>query len=348
MSKGNFTFEGVSPYYAQSESAEAKVDPKNYDKVLVMFSGGKDSTALVLHLLECGVSKDKIELWHHDIDGRGGVFMDWESTPAYCRAFADAFGIPIYFSWKDGGFEREMNRKDALTAPIFFEEPTAISGINIIRKVGGINGKESTREKFPQVSPSLSVRWCSAYLKIDVGSAAIRNQDRFSGKRTLVLSGERGEESAARAKYPIFEPDRADCRAGRPKRHVDRWRPIRDWSEKSVWAIIWRHRVRVHPAYYLGWGRVSCKFCIFGNANQFASAFKISPEQGNKIAAYEANFGVTIKREIKLVDLVAKGTPYEMEAAMIDLATSETYNESIIMEHWYLPSGAFGESCGPI
>ena len=44
-----------------------------------------------------------------------------------------------------------------------------------------------------------SVRWCSAYLKIDVGAAALRGQARFEGKRTLFVTGERAEESAARA-----------------------------------------------------------------------------------------------------------------------------------------------------
>lgn len=343
--KGNFDFPQVSPYYSGVDNAptmQPEPDLNSYDKILVMFSGGKDSTALVLHLLELGVPVKKIELWHHDIDGRGRIFMDWESTPAYCRAFAAAFNIPIFFSWKQGGFEREMTRENALTAPTFFETPEGV------KSVGGVRGKISTRRKFPQVSPDLSVRWCSAYLKIDIGSAAIRNQDRFNNSRTLVLSGERGQESAARAKYAIFEPDRTDNRSGRNRRHVDHWRPIRDWSEKQVWEIIERFKVRVHPAYYLGWGRVSCKFCIFGNANQFASAFAISPEQGTVLSGYEQEFGLTIKRGISLVDLVEKGTPYNMDQDMIKLALSESYDQPIFMDEWLLPAGAYGESCGPI
>ena len=146
------------------------IDILSYDKYLVMYSGGKDSTALFLYLLSIGVPVEKIELWHHDIDGRGGLFMDWESTPAYCRAFAEAFNVPIFFSWKEGGFEREMNRTNSLTAPTFFECPTDQPGTKIVRSVGGIRGKFSTRRKYPQVSPDLSVRWCSAYLKIDVGN----------------------------------------------------------------------------------------------------------------------------------------------------------------------------------
>ena len=176
----------------------------SYDKYIVSFSGGKDSTACFLYLLDNGIPLDKIELWHQDIDGREDTFFDWEVTPDYCRRFAEAFGVQIYYQWKEGGFRRELMRENSLTAPNCFECPDGTVG-----KVGGKRGKLATRRKFPQCSPDLTVRWCSGYLKIDVCSAAIINQPRFRGIRTLVLSGERGEESAARAKYPVFEPDRA-------------------------------------------------------------------------------------------------------------------------------------------
>ncbi len=320
-------------------------DINSYDKYIVTFSGGKDSTATFLHLLDLGIPKEKIELWHHDIDGRGDTFMDWECTHSYCKAFAKAFGVPIYFSWKEGGFKREMLRSNSRTAPTSFEDEN-----HMVVTTGGVLGKESTRMRFPQVSANLSVRWCSSSLKIDVCSTAITNQMRFRGIRTLVISGERGEESAARANYNEFEPDRTDLRDGvKYQRHVDRWRPIKNWTEQQVWAIIERYNVRVHPAYYLGFGRVSCKFCIFGNANQFASAFAISPVQGEEIANYETSFGCTIKRKESLRSLIKKGTPYTglKDTGLVAVATSYDYALDIFIDKWILPLGAYGESCGP-
>lgn len=239
-------------------------------------------------------------------------------------------------------------RENSLTAPNCFELPD-----RSVNKVGGKRGKLATRHKFPQCSPDLSVRWCSSYLKIDVCSAAIINQLRFRNIRTLVLSGERGEESAARAKYAIFEADRADLRDGKQfTRHVDRFRPIRDWKEQQVWDIIKRYRIKVHPCYYMGWGRCSCKFCIFGNKNQFASAAEISPLQIRKIMNLEKDFGCTLKRNTDLVRLIAEGTAYaEITEELANIATGYKYNNSIILsdeEDWVLPAGAFGENCGAV
>lgn len=317
----------------------------DYDKYIVAFSGGKDSTALFLHLLDLGVPKSKIELWHHLIDGQEETFMDWEVTEDYCREFAKAFGVPIYFSWKVGGFKREMLRENERTAPTAFETPGGVM------EIGGTRGKLNTRLKFPQVSADLKVRWCSAYLKIDVCASGIRNQERFNGLKTVVLSGERGEESRARGNYSVLEMDRSDGRDGKKKRYVDRWRPIRDWTEQQVWDIIERYKVVVHPCYYLGWSRCSCKFCIFGNADQFRSAYELSPAIGDSLCSYEESFGVTLKRNILLADHIANGTVYEeikQSSTLHLLALSERYTGQIFTDSWSLPAGAFGESCGPI
>ena len=320
------------------------IDLASYDKIIVYFSGGKDSLASLLYLLEQGVPTEKIELWHHEIDGReGSTLMDWNCTPDYCRKVAAAFNIPIYFSWKVGGFEGEMLRENSLTAPTRFETPDGD-----VKQIGGTRGKPNTRLKFPQVSADLSVRWCSSYLKIEVGAPGIRNQKRFQHSRTLTVSGERAEESAARSKYAEFEADRTDKRNGRAARHVDRFRPVHKWSEAEVWAIIERFKVNPHPAYHLGWGRVSCQFCIFGSDDQWASCQKVDPERFDEIVLYEGLFETTIHRSKAVADRANKGTPYQMDPAMIKIANSTEYNEPVFVEDWTLPAGAFGESCGPI
>jgi 3'-phosphoadenosine 5'-phosphosulfate sulfotransferase (PAPS reductase)/FAD synthetase len=338
-----------------------QLDISSYDYYILAFSGGKDSLACLLHLLESGVDREKIELWHHDVDGReGSSLMDWPVTRSYCQTVADAFELPIYFSWKVGGFEREMLRNETRTAPTSFEIPmveyqngdtNAFSSDRPVRTVGGTRGKLGTRRKFPQVSADLSCRWCSAYLKIDVCTAAINNQKRFQNKRTLVITGERAEESKARANYKTFEPDRSDNRSGkRIVRHVDHWRPVHQWTESQVWDIIKKHRVNPHPAYKLGWGRLSCMTCIFGSKDQWATIKAIANNKFEVIAKYEEEFGVTIQRNESVRELAAKGTcyPAAKNLELINLAKGELFTQKVIIEQWEQPAGAFGENAGPI
>lgn len=325
-------------------------DVRTYDIILVAFSGGKDSVASLTEVLaKLPISEwHKVELWHHLVDGReGSTLMDWPVTSAYCQAVADHFGLEYYESWKEGGFEREMSRKEDPTAPFHFETPSGE-----IEITGG-QGPENTRRKFPAVSADLTSRWCSSYLKIDVMASAIRNQDRFRGKRTLVITGERAEESLARSKYEEFEPHRADLRDGkRYQRHIDHWRPVLYWKEERVWSAMEVHNIVPHPCYYLGWSRCSCAGCIFGSADMFKTLRHINPHQFDNLADYEDKFDFTMKRKVSLVELVETGSLYEANDFdyWSQIATSHTYDRPIDFlpeERWELPKGAYGESsCG--
>jgi 3'-phosphoadenosine 5'-phosphosulfate sulfotransferase (PAPS reductase)/FAD synthetase len=427
----------------QEEATALLGDIHQYDKYIVCFSGGKDSIALFLHLLEMGVDRSKIELWHHDIDGElkedESNFMDWPITKGYVHAFANAFNVPVYFSWRDGGFKREMLRngqyeasksipdlsinaekkefckrniivsKTELETAVSFtmqevecyeDEDGKLQRVKPQTKIGeeftlivdkaAFTGAiyfedenfeiQSTqpsynplylgkREKFPQVTADLSTRWCSSALKIDACASAIRNQDRFKGIKTLILTGERAQESMGadkfeqlmagtlpdedrkgRATYNIVEPDRSDNRNGKTARHIEHYRPIRDWREQEVWAIIQRHGVRPHVAYEMGYGRVSCMNCIFGNADQWASSMKINPASVKEIIGFEEQFGTTIHRTKSVSERLEEGTPYpEITEDRIILANAKVYTEDIIVpvDEWILPAGAYGETCGP-
>jgi len=318
-------------------------DLASFDRALIAFSGGKDSLALVLDLIERGFPREKIELHHHRVDGaEGSSLMDWPCTEAYCEAVAQALGLPITYSWRVGGFELEMCRQDAPTAPMMVP---AEGGGHI--SIGG-NGPLGTRLKFPQMSADLSLRWCSSALKISVCDAYIRNHPKFLGTRTLVLTGERAEESPARAKYATFEPHRSDTRTStKVPRHVDVWRSVHGWSEARVWDIIARWKLQPHPAYVLGWSRLSCRLCLFGSKNQWASARKVAPEQFNRVANYEREFGITIHRKKSVVEQADAGTPYPLDPKWVEAANKKTWELPIFVDSWALPAGAYGEAAGP-
>lgn len=317
----------------------------DFDHIIVAFSGGKDSIAMVLNALEAGADKGKIELWHHNVDGKeelGKDFMDWPSTPAYCKKFAKHFGLTYFESWKVNGFLGEILRNDAPTQATKFETPDGV------KQIGG-KGPKGTRQMFPQLAASLSTRWCSAYLKVDIMKRAIANQDRFNGKKVLILTGERAKESKARELYAEFEAHFCS----NAKRTVFQARPIHKWTEEAVWAILSRWNVNPAPAYRLGWGRLSCMTCIFGGANQWASVKAIAPERVERIANFERQFGKTINRDGRTTvdQLAAKGTPYAgtQDAALVAEAMNPNWDGEIQVSDWALPAGAFkGEGCGAL
>jgi len=325
------------------------MNPKDFDIVIVAFSGGKDSLACLLHILDLGISRTKIELWHHDVDGRSETFFDWPCTESYCRAIANYFKIPIYFSWKDGGFKNELLRENEYSRKTFFETPEGL------KTAGGDRGQRLTRRKFPHVGEIKKGRWCSAILKIGVAQIALCNQKRFQGKRTLFITGERAEESASRAKYKEWEEHQANS----SKREITHWRPIHKWDESKIWQIIERWKINPHPAYRLGFGRVSCATCIFGNPNQWATVRYLFPEQFTEIAELEAEFGHTIhfsydSQKNIVPDSVIKrsdrGTIYPScleNPDWVAEAKDKNWNYSVVLHPWELPDGAFGDNTGP-
>jgi len=323
---------------------EGKIEPvlTDYSRIIVAFSGGADSMACVLHLLDLGVPASRIHLHHHRVDGDGENFMDWPCCEAYCEAVAKALGMEISFSWKHNGFEGEMLRENAPTAP------TAIPFEGGHKFVGG-DGPLGTRRKFPQVSMDLNVRFCSGYLKISPMDSWIKNDPQFLFGKTLIITGERAEESSGRAKYKTFEPHRSDNRFGvRVKRYVDHWRPVHAWPKTKVWETIQRHRIQPFVSYMLGWPRASCIGCVFGGPDQWASVKIVVPKQYTKIANYEKEFGVTIHRTLSVETLASQGTPYDMDPFWLAVARSKEWTLPIIVDDWKMPIGAFGDqTCGP-
>lgn len=333
------------PVEIQPNTSEL-LPPDQYDLIIVSFSGGKDSLACILHILDMGIPPNKIELWHQAVDGRPGVedrFFDWPCTESYCRAVAKALGVTLRFQWREGGFEREINKLHAPLAPARFELPDGTVG-----SAGG-SGTPNTRLMFPAAVADLRTRWCSAALKIDVASAAINNDPRLKEANVLVVTGERRQESNNRARYAQVDEHKSTTK----KRRVDQWRAIIDWREDRVWRIIEDWRLRPHPAYFLGWGRVSCLPCIFGNPDQWASVKDIVPALFEKILAYERQFGRTIQQSGDIAHQASKGESFvPVDRAMIELALSEHYPESLVMvpegEQWATPLGAFKRTGGPI
>ena len=315
-----------------------------YDVIAVGYSGGKDSLACVLHLLDLGIPRERIELHHQDVDGEGEALMDWPCTRAYVKATGEALGLPVVFSWREGGFVREMLRENAPTAPVSYEREGRRVTLPTVRLT------EGTRRKFPQVSADLSVRWCSSALKIDPFARVLTNEPAYQGRKILVVTGERREESSARSKYEEAQEHRTNTKG----RLVHHWRPILGWKEEQVWGIIAKHGVRCHPSYSLGFGRTSCLPCVFSDEDQWASVDALDPERFGRIADYERGFGTTIRKGVSVEEMARRGREFVSgkpeESRRLALSHDAFTSDLFFLaegEEWKPPAGAYQRCGGP-
>lgn len=377
-----------------------------YDKIIVLFSGGKDSLACVLDLLERGVPKEKIELWHHDIDGGHPTRrMDWPVTQAYVRAVAEYLGLALRVSWRVSGFWGEVYRIGA-SWPIQYADPETgeirecrqserqLRSARLRERILDTLEQEELRSmgfrmKFPAKSASLAIRWCSSALKIEVSDAVIRDLEelRADGERlkfpaksgchqgrwcsgslkaqvenklygdiddlagnvnVLVISGERRQESAGRAKYNEMEVHRTNA-TKRAHRLVHQWRSVIDWTEADVWNIIKRHRITPHPCYAAGWNRCSCMMCIFSLPSHWAGIRELFPERFAEVEQDERDLGFTLDNKKTLAEYVqgAKScVSHADENALRQLTTGSFSAQDVEVKEWIMPAGAFHGSAG--
>ena len=214
---------------------------EEYDLIVVLISGGKDSVACYLKLLELGVPKERIEFWHHDIDGgHPSRRMDWKCTQNYVKALADAEGIKLRVSYRVNGFFGELYRIGASEPIEWIDHDTGevrqckLSSNYLKCKELKEQATEEMEEllkqygyrmKFPAKTGDLSRRWCSAYLKICVADTVVSNLDRL---------GELEELGGKRHKFP--------AKGGT---HSGRWcsgngiQIVSYRGEENFWGNIW-------------------------------------------------------------------------------------------------------------
>ena len=266
----------------------------SYDLIAVGFSGGKDSIACVLRLLELGVPKSKLQLWHHTVDGRpdgigAGVpdlpFADWPVTTAYVRRFAAEFDVPLRMSWISKGFLGELLLNNETQHPYVIQRQSGEYW-----SVGNLRPPVHTRRRWPAKSADHLIRWCSSTLKIQAAGRTFTHDPDLQRGKYLFVTGERRAESAVRARAAEWD----FYYGNNQKRAVHHWCAVIDFTDDDVWQIIQRHGVRPHPAYELGWGRLSCFSCIYGGPEHWAGMRTIAPERFQLIAATEQQIGHTI------------------------------------------------------
>ncbi len=211
--------------------------------------------------------------------------------------------------------------------------------------------QDGQRMKFPAKSSCHQGRWCSGSLKAQVESKLYSDIDALARDvKILVVSGERRQESAGRAKYNEMEIHRTNATA-KAHRLVHQWRSVIDWDEAQVWEIIKRWHIAPHPCYAAGWNRCSCMMCIFSLPSHWAGIRELFPERFVEVEEDERVLGFTLDNKQPLAEYVGSAKScfcHSDPQALYQLTSGEFSASDMEQREWIMPAGAFhGAAGGP-
>lgn len=235
---------------------------------VVSFSGGKDSTALYLLMLERGKPFRAVFC---DTDNEN------QATYDYIADLPGKTGGPPIETIRADFTENFRIRRERLRDRWSQEgipEETIARAIELNRPSGNLFVDACIlRAGFPYAKR----RFCTEALKIRPITKQVFKPILDAGKRLFTYNGVRAEESFARSTLPP--------RARRDGINIIR--PLLHWKLAAVMEMHGRHGIKPNPLYSLGVQRVGCWPCVFSSKGEVAIIAKHSPEKINRIFEWE-------------------------------------------------------------
>lgn len=265
--------------------------------------------------------------------------MDWPCTAGSVRPLADHFGVPVAFSWREGGFAGEPDRWGRADGPDPLrnarrsrrgerQQPCRYAGTLPAHRRGPAR---------PLVQPVAEVR-CPRRRAPRSGARPGRTP------RPSSPSNARRKARHARTTPPSSgiapRPPCETSTIGGPSMTGPRPRCGR---RSPTPAFV------PQPVHVLGWGRLSCRTRIFGSPDQRATVRLVFRGAFRRIQACEAASDRTIHRSLGVVQLADRGPPFPAatlhpdELAQARIRTGDCRPR----RPWLMPAGAFGDASGP-
>lgn len=234
--------------------------------IIVSLSGGKDSTAMLLYLVEHYEPERLIA--HYQV-----LPEDWPETLPYVQDVCARLSMPlvaqqmVYEPVGDGTGVRRMDVVDVDTPGhiVPWGTPGAIAGITDL----------ALRRQWP---PTPGCRFGTAFFKVRLLDWWIIQQQRTMalGGDVIVALGERWAESPHRARKVELWP-RPRCQ--RKAYRVWNWLPVIAWSRRQTFRRIRDWSIDPHPAYRAqgmadwqmydvdaeGGPRTGCRACLYAS-----------------------------------------------------------------------------------
>lgn len=218
-------------------------------------SGGKDSQAMLINLLEV-IPPKQLVVVHASLGA-----MEWPGALELAQKQAEAAGIPFIVARAHKTLLEMVERR-------FLNRPEVPSW------------------------PSASTRQCTSDLKRGPIQREVRSYAKASGFKVIVnCLGLRAQESPGRAKRQAFRKNETDSNSVLTWYE---WLPVHDLQADAVFATISGAGQEPHYAYALGNERLSCVFCIMASRNDLKNGETHHPDLLEQYAALEARTGYTM------------------------------------------------------
>ena len=265
------------------EQARMTTTFDNIDHNVISFSGGKDSTAMLLLAIE------------RDTPDLSVVFADTgnehEQTYDYVRYIEQTTGVPI--RWVKADFSRQIAGKrefvltkwsakwgapqEAIDRAAAALVPTGIPFLDLCIWKGRF--------------PSTKVAFCSEELKRNPIIEQVQKPLLETGN-VISWQGVRRNESLNRR----FLTERELKTTAENGNELWNYRPILDWTADDCFAMHKKHGIKHNPMYEQGMGRVGCMPCINARKDELNEISKRFPEAIDRIERWERAVSLASKR----------------------------------------------------
>jgi 3'-phosphoadenosine 5'-phosphosulfate sulfotransferase (PAPS reductase)/FAD synthetase len=216
---------------------------RDFETYIIGYSGGKDSTAVLLWSLE-NLPREQLRMIYHPVPD-----VEPPENETYLRYIQNELGVKIE-TVKAGDRPlpplRNGKRRQVWQYATSFFEMVRLRGM----------------------WPSFTCRYCTTYFK--QWPCALYAKEL---PRPVLLTGQRKSESKRRSKLPKFSGQRdwKQTQDGLPI-----FRPILNWSENDVWREIYCNDLEPNPVYRRS-SRCNCLVCFQARKNEVLTACQLYP-----------------------------------------------------------------------
>lgn len=223
---------------------------------VVSHSGGKDSQAMLIKLLET-IPSEQLLVCHASLGE-----AEWAGALELAKSQSEEAGLPFLLAKASKTFLEMVERRYAVRP-----------------------GPNSS------CWPGSTTRQCTADLKRGPIEREVRRYAKDKGFTTVVsCMGMRAAESPARAKRVALKINK---RGTVRNRDWFEWLPIHDMPTAEVWRTIAAAGQTPHPAYLTGNTRLSCVFCFMASPRDIANGARHRPELYAQYREIEIRTGYT-------------------------------------------------------